>query len=161
MSDNKRILLYGYGNPGRKDDGLGNAFIDVIEPWIKDQGFDNVILDSNYQLNIEDAHDIAENDIVIFVDASVESINDYIVTPVKASDAQIEFTMHAVSPSFVLDLCNKLYNKYPEAYLIHIKGYEWDFSEGLTTKAKQNLDKAVNYVKKVIKNPQLLTEISE
>ena len=28
---NKKILIYGYGNPGRMDDGLGNQLIDLLD----------------------------------------------------------------------------------------------------------------------------------
>ena len=54
--------------------------------------------------------------------------------------------MHAVSPSFVLDLCSKIYQKSPETYLLHIKGYEWDFEENLSPLAKQNLHAAFDYM---------------
>ena len=70
-------------------------------------------------------------DIVIFADASIEEIDDFIFTKVNPDNSTIEFTMHAVSPAFVLDLCRKLYGKCPETYLIHIKGYEWEFEEKL------------------------------
>ena len=28
-----KILVYGYGNPGREDDGLGIRFAEIIETW--------------------------------------------------------------------------------------------------------------------------------
>jgi len=148
------VLLYAYGNPGRQDDGLGNAFIDSIEKWIKSEGLDNIETDSNYQLNIEDAELISSKDIVIFIDASMEGIEDIALTTVDPEDARIEFTMHAVSPAFVLDLCRKLFNHIPETYLLHIKGYEWEFREALTDKARENLDKALDMMKRILKDPQ-------
>ncbi len=143
----KKILLYGYGNPGRQDDGLGNEFIEQISKWIEEQGMEGVELDSNYQLNIEDADAISTQDIVVFIDASIEDIDDIQFAEVSPSDSKVEFTMHAVSPAFVLDLCQKLYNKYPETYLLTIKGYEWDFKEGLSNKALENLEKSLAFIK--------------
>lgn len=148
----KKILLYGYGNPGRQDDGLGNEFIERIEKWISKEGIEDIETDSNYQLNIEDADAISDKDVVVFVDASIEEIDDFILTKVKPNESKVEFTMHAVSAAFVLDLCQKLYNKHPETYLLHIKGYEWDFKEGLTDKAIQNLDKALEFIKQRLIN---------
>lgn len=150
MTAGKRTLLYGYGNPGRQDDGLGNEFVEVMEKWIAEEGIDGVYTDSNYQLNIEDADTISNADIVVFVDATIEEIEDFYIDRVNPSDAKVEFTMHAVSPAFVLNLCNEIYNKFPECFLIHIKGYEWDFAEGLTDKAKDNMLKAVEFVKQKI-----------
>lgn len=142
----EKILIYGYGNPGRYDDGLGNEFVNKIENWIKENNITNIDVDSNYQLNIEDAEVISHYDKVIFVDASEEPIDDFYFSYVEASDAHIEFTMHAVSTSFVVDLCQKIYNKTPEVYLIHIKGYVWDFEEKITEEAMNNLNKAFDFI---------------
>jgi hydrogenase maturation protease len=148
------ILLFGYGNPGRQDDGLGNAFVEDLEEWLKKQDFPNIEVDSNYQLNIEDADTISRKDIVIFIDASVEEIEDFLLTRVEASDSKIEFTLHAVSAAFILDLCHKLYNRYPETYLLHIKGYEWELREGLTGPASRNLEAALDFIKANLATPE-------
>ena len=134
-------LIYGYGNPGRQDDGLGSAFVDRIQESIGN----NVQCDTNYQLNIEDAANIAEFDTVIFVDASKEDIEDFKFTEVTPSD-QVSFTMHAVSPAYVLHLCESIYKKSPKTYLLHIKGYEWEMREELTSKGKENLEKALEFL---------------
>ncbi len=145
-----KILLYAYGNPGRQDDGLGNSFIDIMAEWIKEQEINHVFTDSNYQLNIEDAEVISNYDEVYFVDASLENIDSFIITEVSPSDAKIEFSMHAVSSAYILDLCNKIYHKTPKTFLIHIKGYEWDFQEGITYKALSNLERTVAFMKEKI-----------
>lgn len=158
MDRKPKILIYGYGNPGRQDDALGNEFVEAIGKWIKDEGIQGIETDSNYQLNIEDADAIKDKDYVLFVDASAEKIEDFILTEVKPSDSQVEFTMHAVSTSFILDLCMKLYDKHPQTLLLHIKGYEWELHEGLTSQAQQNLEKALAFIKENLRKPELLIE---
>ncbi|MCK9255702.1 MAG: hydrogenase maturation protease [Bacteroidales bacterium] len=150
MEDAKNILIYAYGNPGRQDDGLGNAFAENIETWITEKAIKGIEVESNYQLNIEDSDLISTKDIVLFVDATIEEIENFYIDEVKASDAKIEFTMHAVSPAFVLNLCNQIYDKDPKCYLLHIKGYEWGFKEELSEKAIENLNLALDFVKKEI-----------
>ena len=152
-----KILIYGYGNPGRQDDGLGNSFVDQLEKWIKKENLAGFTFDSNYQLNIEDADAISDKDLVIFVDASTEEIEDFILTPVNA-DTNVAFTTHAASPGYIVSLCKDIYNKIPPTYLLHIKGYEWAFKEGLTAKAKENMAMALEHMKKVCKNPQKLID---
>jgi len=148
----KKILIYGYGNPGRKDDGLGAAFVELVDKWICKEQLDNIFTDCNYQLNIEDAAIVAEYDIVIFVDASVvEDLESFKIEEVKPDNASIEFTMHAVSTSYVIDLSQKIYGKSPSAYVLHIKAYDFDFAEGLTEQAQQNLDNAFDFMKSFIK----------
>jgi hydrogenase maturation protease len=150
---NKKILIYGFGNPGRQDDGLGIAFSEMTENWIRENNLQNISVDSNYQLNIEDAANISEYDVVIFADASKEDISSYSFTQVEPSP-DVSFTMHAVTPAFVLDLCRKIYQKTPQAFLIHIKGYEWELKEGLTIQANQNLKEAFEFGKEHIMNPE-------
>lgn len=149
MHNKKKILFYGYGNPGRQDDALGISFIHKMEKWVKTQKLDNVYFDTNYQLNIEDADKISQYDLVIFADASLEPLESFDFTRVNPSAAQVEFTMHAVSVSFVLDLCQKIYDQSPDTYLLHIKGYEWDldFDKGLSLRAEKNLADAVEFIK--------------
>ncbi len=150
-----KILIYGYGNPGRQDDGLGNLFVDEAQKWTKAQGLENITFDSNYQLNIEDAAEIAEQDMVIFVDASVEDISNFILTEL-APDAKVEFSMHSVSPAFVVHLCKDIYTQVPRTYLLHLKGYEWEFKEGISERANENFSKAFEYMKPLLKSPDQL-----
>ena len=155
MTSAKKILIYGYGNPGRQDDGLGAAFIRKMEDWIADNQENNIQLDCNYQLNIEDAELISGKDMVVFVDATIEEIDDFSYTWINPDPARVEFSMHAVSPAFVVDLCRKMFGKAPDSYLLHIKGYEWDFKEELTTEASLNLEKAFTFLSQRILQAEL------
>ncbi len=144
----KKNLIYGYGNPGRQDDGLGIKFTELFEKWLQHEKINNITVDCNYQLNIEDAALIAEYNTVIFVDASVQDdIDRYKLQRIT----KIEFTMHAVSPAYVVDICKKIYGKTPNAYILHIKGYEFDFVEELSIQAVNNMLDAFKYMKEFIK----------
>lgn len=145
-----KILVYGYGNPGRQDDALGNIMVEKLEEWAEENKLSNIEFDSNYQLNIEDADSISNFDIVYFLDASIEEIDSFELTEVQPSKNTVEFTMHAVSPGFVLDLCKKIYSKSPKTYLLHLKGYEFEFMEEITEKASENLDAGFEFMKKKI-----------
>ncbi len=142
----KRVLIYGYGNPGRQDDGLGTEMAKKVEEWIIEHGLKCMQTESNYQLNIEDAEKMSEWEIVVFVDATQEDIHEYKFDTVEPDEAQVEFTMHAVSPAYVLHLCDKLFGKKPETYVLGIKGYEWELKEGLSDNAKLNLEQAFQFL---------------
>lgn len=148
----KKILVYGYGNPGRQDDGLGVLLAEMIEEWAKEQGFsNNVDIDSNYQLNIEDAYRLNDYDMVIYADASIEDIDDYLFEQIKPV-INPAFTSHSVSPEFVIGLCQEIYGEIPDTYLMHIKGYEWEFLGEMTSKADENLNKAFEVIRDKISN---------
>ena len=147
------ILIYGYGNPGRQDDGHGNAFVNRIREWVAVEGLHDFSFDSNYQLNIEDADAIADKDLVIFADASEEDIGDFCLSKVDGKK-EVSFTTHAASPGYIVKLCEELFNKKPHVLLLHIKGYEWEFREGISEKARANLEAALQYMKKRLVNPE-------
>jgi hydrogenase maturation protease len=150
MKRHPSILLYGYGNPGRQDDGLGIWFIEGMEHWVKENELDFIKTDSNYQLNIEDSINICSCDTVFFIDATKEKdIEDYAVTEVVPSE-EASFSTHSVSPEFLSGICLRLFKKTPKVYLIHIKGYEWEFKEGITEKANHNLDRALIFTKELL-----------
>ena len=147
------ILIYGYGNPGRQDDGLGYAMIRKLEEWVNQSGIIGIEFDSNYQLNIEDAEAISAKDLVIFVDASTEEIDDFVMTDVTG-ETGVTFTTHAASPGYIVKLCADLFGKSPVVKLLHIKGYQWEFEEGLSKKAEDNLNKALMFIKEYLLNLQ-------
>ena len=157
----KRILIYAFGNPGRQDDGLGNRLVEELETWLGDRDLGNVELESNYQLNIEDADYIRDRDIVVFVDASIEDIEDFHLGRVEPSEGRSEFTMHAASPAYILALCIKLYQKHPETYLLQIRGYEWEFLEKLSSRAEKNLSLALTFIKERILKEDFGLHLSE
>jgi hydrogenase maturation protease len=156
-----KTLIYAYGNPGRMDDGLGCRFVNELSDWIDKKGIKNIEFDCNYQLNIEEAHKISEKDLVIFVDASQENIEDYLLTKVDKS-SKISFTSHEASPGYIYYLCRELFGKNPATYLLHIKGYDWTFKEGLSDNAKKNLNASLEYIKKKIQNiEELITSFHD
>lgn len=150
------VLIYGYGNPGRNDDGLGVLAALEIEKWINSNNIENARVETNYQLNIEDADEILGNDIVVFVDATInEDVINYRLSEVQP-EGKTEFTMHAVSPGFILSLSQTLSDKTPKVFLLEIRGYDWEFIEKTSLKAKDNLKKAISFLKEIIEKPEQL-----
>lgn len=146
MKDEKEnILVYGYGNPGRQDDALGIMLAGEIEKWKVEQSLDSLEVDMNYQLNIEDAEKISNFHTVIFVDASVNEMDHFKMQKV-IPDMKTDFSMHAVTPSFVTGLCQRIYGKLPDVYQLEIRGYSWEFMQTVTKKALNNLQQATDYV---------------
>jgi len=140
------VKIIGYGNPGRQDDGIAEAMIEKIQQWLDQQTIGNhVTAYSCYQLNIEDAERIADADLVFFIDASRNQVESYQVTEIKP-DQQSVFTSHGVSPQYVVGLCEALYFSKPLAYLLEIKGYEWEFREELSSGASRNIAQAFRFL---------------
>ncbi len=142
-----RILIYGYGNPGRQDDGLGIKLAEMIKEWASGRFLLDVDVDVNYQLNIEDAEKISKYDRVVFLDASQEKeLVNFVLETVKPEKDKIEFTMHAVSPAYILHLTQDLFDKNPDVKVLKIRGYEWSLKEGISDCAMLNLERAFQFL---------------
>ena len=145
------ILLIGYGNPAREDDGIGPAVAEEIERL----GIDGVDVDADYQLTVEDAADVARHDSVVFVDASMEGGEPFTfsrLSPVRSDS----FSTHAVSPEAVLGLARDLFDAQTEGYMLGIRGYSFAmFRETMTPQARENMRKAVEFLAPILRSNSL------
>lgn len=141
MKTDQKILLIGIGNNCRGDDGLGWKFVELVESM----GLDFVNHEFRYQLQVEDAALISEYDVVYFVDATYEELIDgFAIRPCVASN-ESHFSTHSQSPEAILDLANKLYKKFPQAYILAVTGLEWGLQTSLSETAEANLVSAVAF----------------
>ena len=136
-----RVLVIGYGNPGRQDDGLGPAAVEAVAAW-SIKGLDT---DASYQLNIEDGALLAEYDKVLFIDASTAAPAPFECYPLEASD-EIQFTTHALSAESVLAIARDHFDARTEVWMMGIRGYSFAFEEEMTPQAQENLTAALAYI---------------
>jgi len=138
-----RILVIGYGNPGRLDDGLGPAFAARVGAL----AIPDVTAEADYQLNVEEAAAVAQSEVVVFADASADAEEPFTLRPLEAEHGGLGFSSHSVSPAALLGLAQSLFGASPRAYVLAIRGYAYDaFGEGLSPRAQANLDAALDYL---------------
>jgi hydrogenase maturation protease len=143
----KRILVIGYGNPGRGDDGLGPALAERLEGL----HLPGVTVESDYQLAIEHAAMAAEHDVVVFADAAMDAGEPFYFRPLEAAHAPPSFTSHGISPEEVMYLTGSCFRSFPAGYVLGIRASEVDdFREGLSSSAEENLGKALEHLLRFI-----------
>ena len=132
-------LVFGIGNSGRADDGLGWAFLDRLraEPGFAAQA------EYRFQLQVEDAWLAARFDHVVFVDASHEELPGGFRRSPCTARRSAGFTTHVLPPGAVLHYCRTLYGAAPRAETLALQGYRWDLHEGLSARAAANLAAAL------------------
>lgn len=147
MAERTRTLVIGYGNPGRRDDGLGAAFVERLEG----APLRDVTLDADYQLTVEDAAALAEHDVVVFVDAAVSGPAPFRFERLMPSADPMSFSTHSVRAEDVLALAHELFQATPEAFGLGIRGYTFDeFGEGLSARAQDNLAAALEFFRPIL-----------
>jgi hydrogenase maturation protease len=140
-------LVLGWGNPGRLDDGLGPALVELLAAL----GLPRVVVDADYQLTVEDAAEVARYRRVLFVDADRTGPAPFRLWRMRPALEGSSFSTHSVAPGAVLALSRDLFHAEPEAWLLGIRGYEFDeFGEGLSDRARANLAQAITFVRSAI-----------
>ena len=139
-------LVLGFGNPAREDDGLGPAAAERIAAL----AIGGVTVDSDYQLTVEDAADAARYGRVVFVDAAADGVEPFTFSRVEGK-SEMTLSSHSVSPEGVVGLAGELFGARPEAYLLGIRGYSFEmFTERMTDRAVENLEKAVDFLSRYL-----------
>lgn len=135
------MLLIGYGNPGRGDDGLGPAFSQAMAARAL-PGWD---VDTDYQLVAEHALAVSGHDLVVFADAEIGGKAAYSFRQIRPGAPQ-GLGSHSLVPETVLALCDTLYGARPRAYVLGITGRVFgDMKEGLSRQAEANLAEAERF----------------
>lgn len=138
----RRILVIGFGNPGRLDDGLGPACAEAI----RRRAIPGVTVDSNYQLVVEDAVAVAEHNATVFVDAALHGAEPFEWRPVQTPTTS-SISSHSLDPGAVVELARSMFGTPFEAWILAIRGYEFDgFGERLSPAAQANLDAAIEFL---------------
>lgn len=137
--DDGSCLIYGIGNVGRQDDGLGWAFVD----WLETQGrCPDAELQRNYQLLLEDAELISTKKRVLFVDATKDEAVTSFTLERAVPKLDFSFTSHAISIPAIMATCQQCFQRLPEVHVLAIRGFEFELELGLTPAAQRNLDDA-------------------
>lgn len=132
------MLLIGYGNPGRGDDGLGPAFSESMAA----RELPSWTIDTDYQLVAEHAFDVSGHELVVFADAEIGSSEPFSFREIKSGAPEV-LGSHSLVPETVLSLCETLYGAAPTPFVLGISGVEYgEVKEGLSDQAAANLMKA-------------------
>lgn len=140
-------LIYGIGNVGRQDDGLGWAFVD----WLEAQGHcPNADIQRNYQLLLEDAELISTKRRVLFIDATKDAAVTSFSLERAAPKMDFTFTSHAISIPAIMATCQQCFQHLPEVHVLGIRGFEFELAMGLTPGAQRNLDDATAHLSSLV-----------
>lgn len=143
LDHSSRVLIIGYGNPLRGDDGLGWRVAErLAAEWPEAQTL------TCQQLTPELAEPISRAARLVFVDAAAHgppgTIHEQPLQPDASSPAS--FTHH-VTPGVLLALSEKLFGHLPEAVLFSVAGESFDFGQALSLPVEAALPEVIRRVR--------------
>jgi hydrogenase maturation protease len=138
------ILVLGYGNTLRRDDGAGWKAAEEVARW----GCPSVRVLTRALLTPDLADEIEAADLVVFIDARADRPESgVLLEPVAPpSDAQVSL-LHTSSPAMLLGLCRALSGRAPAAILVSIPAEDLGFGENLSATAERGMREALTLLR--------------
>lgn len=142
------VLVIGYGNTLRGDDGAGPKVAEEIERL----NLPNVRALSLGLLAPEIADPVSKAGKVIFVDASAEA-NEVSVSPVAPGESS-QVMAHAAEPATILALARDLFGRAPNAWLVAIPACDFSPGENFSQTTARGVKTAVDQITRLISGPR-------
>lgn len=139
-----KVLAIGYGNRLRGDDGVGPAVVERLGRLFTSKQDKQLRVLAVQQLTPELAAEIADSDVVWFVDAWANGRELTIQRLSLASSPP--FLDHGWSPSILLYLAKALYGAEPIAYHLLIPAIQFDYGETFSELACSGVKGAIRAI---------------
>jgi hydrogenase maturation protease len=140
------ILIIGYGNTLRGDDGVGQRVANSATSW----GMPGLTAIAVSELTPELAEPLAAAALAFFVDArcAVEGTTVEIQTLKPRVTGGI--MAHAMDPRTLLGLAEALAGRSPPSWLVMVPGADFSFGEGLSAIGERGAEEALERIRALI-----------
>ncbi|HLZ54329.1 MAG TPA: hydrogenase maturation protease, partial [Verrucomicrobiae bacterium] len=136
------LLVIGYGNLLRSDDGVGPKVAEAVE----ELHLPNVRTLICQQLSPEHAEPVSQAHTVIFVDAAVDAPEDVQLRRLEPNESS-QLMAHAADPRTMLALARDVFGHCPEAWWLTIPAVKLGFGEELSPVARQGYAAALDQIR--------------
>jgi hydrogenase maturation protease len=142
----RRVLVIGYGNTLRGDDGVGQHVALAVSKW----NVPGLSVMSVHQLTAELAEPIARAELALFVDAKMTAPGDLVeIHPLQSSNTASSIG-HTSDPRCLLALADAVYGRQPAAWLISVPAADLSVRDGLSATASRAAKLALAHIAELI-----------
>jgi hydrogenase maturation protease len=139
-----QLLVIGYGNELRRDDGVGPKVAASVAKW----NLPGVRALICHQLMPELADPIASAERVVFVDASVGEAYAVQMRDIEPSNS-LQIVTHAADPRSLLALAKQTFGHCPPASWLSIPIQDLDFGDELSPLAQKGISVALEKLRQI------------
>ena len=140
-----RLVIFGWGNVSRGDDGLGPLLLARIEQ----AGWEGATLIEDFQLQLEHALDLQGADLALFLDAGSGTPAPFSFAEIFPRDG-LTHTSHALPPESVLAVFRQVTGQEPPpAFLLCVRGESFELGQGLGAEAAGRLEQAWAFLQRL------------
>ena len=149
-----KVLIIGYGNPLRGDDGVGWRVAEEAAAVLPDPPVSVLTVQL---LTPELADPISRSDLLILIDAAAEGppgeVRCFPIAAGSAAAASLAIGTHEVTLDRLLGMAQELFGHCPPAYMVTIAGESFEVSEALTPIVEAAVPEAVACILALGRNP--------
>lgn len=147
------VLLLAYGNPLRRDDGVGWVIGERLAEMLAEDVADVRVL---HQLTPELAEPISRAGVVIFVDAAEADEPGAIGwVEIQPGTFTAQPFTHQVDPAALLAGAKELFGHAPPAHLLTVTGADFGYGEGLSPAVANAVGQAIGQIQQFIERRRL------
>ena len=145
-----KILVIGYGNPLRADDGVGCHGARQIAHHLR--GDERVEVIPCHELEPETAKKVAAAEFVIFIDATKEGEPGTITETTVSADTTFDGKFHEkMTPASLLAAATKIHGNCPPAIQFHMTGWCFEMGEHMSAIVTERFATLVKRIEKSIR----------
>lgn len=150
-----RVVLLGCGNPSRGDDALGPHLLARAGDWLIGRSELDVRIVEDFQLQVEHALDVADADLVLFIDADAGATAPYCLRRTKPSRDN-SYTTHELSPEAVLHVAREVTGREPPpAWVLGVRGEQFELGAPMSVAAHAHLEVAWDELRELLDDPRV------
>jgi hydrogenase maturation protease len=152
------FYLVGFGNPQRRNDGIGPYIVRRLKTILKSQNKIGFLIVRHPEPSI--VAELQGAGRILFVDATIKALaKGWQINRIEPALDMLPYTTHHFTPMVILGIMQQLYGQSPPAWVLTVEGCDFGFGCSLTSTAKERARAAiaaiVGFVRDNLKNPQM------
>ena len=150
MKPNTKLLVIGYGNELRGDDGVGPTVAEIVDGWNLN-GVQSLVCPL---LTPELADPISQARLAVFVDAAVDGTGQVELSRLEPHES-CQIMAHAADPRTMLALARDVFGHTPAAWWLKIPASELEFGRLFSPPAQRGVSVALEKLRTLCKALQV------
>ncbi|MGC2458152.1 MAG: Ni/Fe hydrogenase [Gallionellaceae bacterium] len=144
------------GNESRGDDGLAPLLLRKLDAWLATQeNRGRIELLEDFQLQIEHAADLVGRELVLFIDAGMDTPAPWSFCRIEPQDCRTLFS-HALAPEAVLATYSQVYRQNPPpAFVLCLRGEQFELGVAPSAQAVQHMELAYTFMRELLQKAEV------
>lgn len=141
------VLIIAIGNESRGDDALAPLLLRRLDAWLQAQGQGECCeLLEEFQLQVENTMDMQGRELVLFIDAGMDTPAPFSFYRAAASATPSLFS-HALAPEALLALYQQIHHEAaPPAFVLCIRGEQFELGTSVSAESDGRINEAMGFI---------------